>query len=50
MPRTYPTEEAAFRRADVLRQQGIWPGVRACDGGWELTWDPEREAEGSEPR
>jgi hypothetical protein len=42
----YPTEEAAFRRAETVRLQGKWwPGViRHRDGTFELTYDPLDDA------
>jgi len=41
--RTYPTDEAAFKRVETLRRTGIWPGVIKIGSGkwWRLTWDPD---------
>lgn len=39
--RTYPTEEAALRRAAQLQAAGIWPGVVRCGDRWRLTADPD---------
>lgn len=33
-PHIYPTEEAAFRRADLLRTKGIWTGVKRGPAGY----------------
>jgi hypothetical protein len=40
--RIYPTYEAAERRVETLKQQGIWPGIAGPlpDGGYRLTYDP----------
>lgn len=39
---SYPTEEAALKRVEVLKTHGIWPGyVRLPDGRWQLLYDPE---------
>ncbi len=40
MPPVYASEENALRRVLALITHGIWPGIRKCDGGWELTYDP----------
>jgi hypothetical protein len=38
----YPSEEAALKRAEVLKQSGIWPGaVHQADDRWVLFFDPE---------
>lgn len=38
----YGTQDAALRRADVLRQKGTWPGVITHpDGSASLTYDPQ---------
>lgn len=38
----YGTRDAAFRRAEVLRQKGTWPGVIThADGSASLTYDPQ---------
>lgn len=39
-PKVYTTEAQALRRAEQLQAAGIWPGVKACEGGWRLTVDP----------
>jgi hypothetical protein len=41
----YPTEEAAFLRAEAIRLRGKWwPGViRHRDGTFELTYNPLNE-------
>lgn len=45
-PRTYPTEDAAFRRVEVLKARfGIWTAIRRTQDGWELLHDPEREGD-----
>jgi hypothetical protein len=38
----YASEEAALKRAEVLKQSGIWPGaIHQADDRWILTTDPE---------
>ena len=37
---TYPTYEAAARRAEILRSAGIWPGIIREGERWRLTCDP----------
>ncbi len=38
---SYPSESAAFARAEALRARGIWPGVRRVGPlAWEVTCDP----------
>ena len=51
-PRIYPAQELAFRRVETLKIRfGLWPGVRRCEGGWELSYDPERDTDTSgDPR
>lgn len=43
--KNYSTEEAAFRRVEILRRQGIWPGVIKIGSGkaYRLTHDPYDE-------
>ena len=39
--KTYPTEEAAWRRAAQLQLSGIYTGVVPCGDRWRLMHDPE---------
>lgn len=42
MNNAYATFNLAQRRVEVLKQQGIWPGIRCHrDGTYSLTFDPE---------
>jgi len=42
MTRAYATFALVQRRVDVLKQSGIWPGIRCRrDGTYTLTYDPE---------
>lgn len=42
MTTIYPTEEQAFRRAEVPKGRGVWPGViTRTDGTFALTHDPD---------
>lgn len=42
MTTIYATEEQAFRRAEVLKGRGVWPGViTRTDGTFALTHDPD---------
>lgn len=37
----YTSEDAALRRVEALRKDGVWPGVRRHrDGTFSLTYDP----------
>lgn len=39
---TYDSYDRALRRAEVLKDGGIWPGIRChADGTYSLTYDPE---------
>jgi hypothetical protein len=37
----YPSEEAALRRVEQLKRQGIWTGYQHSDGVWLLLFDPD---------
>ena len=39
--KTYATFDLAQRRVAILKQHGLWPGIRACDGQYVLTLDPD---------
>jgi hypothetical protein len=42
MTTIYATDEQAFRRAEVLKGRGVWPGViTRTDGTFALTHDPD---------
>lgn len=39
---SYPSEEAALKRAETLKQFGIGTGViHPADNRWQLLYDPE---------
>lgn len=39
--KVYKTEAGALARVKTLRGYGFWPGIKRCEHGFELTFDPD---------